>query len=351
MIHADDELRELLEDFFAREVNPDLVSSVERSGEWPADLWERAKRVQIPSIGIAEQSGGVGGTLADVGTLVRAAAYRATPLPLLEHHLASWLVEQAGLVPVEGPLTFSGLGPDPVPPVVDGTISGRLEAVPWAGAVAGVVVLTTDGSGRDVVAVVDPRQTALEHHVDLAGTPTPTVVMDGVAVGAAPLADPSGFARRADVLGCAAMAGILGRLYDITAHYVAERQQFGKPVGSFQAVQIHTVTLAQAASISMLAVDRALSAVAEGDGRVEGVAASTVVGEQAVLAARAAHQAHGAIGMTREYPLQQLTRRLHAWRQAWRSLAESQTAMGEFAVSSPRLSELVARHPEEGSFA
>ena len=48
------------------------------------------------------------------------------------------------------------------------------------------------------------------------------------------------------------------------------------------------------------------------------VAAARVVMDDAItLATRAAHQAHGAMGVTREYPLHQLTRRLWAWRHEW----------------------------------
>jgi acyl-CoA dehydrogenase len=348
MIRADDELVELLEDFFATEVAPELVDQVERSGEWPSALWHKVGQVEIPAIGINEADGGVGGSLADVAALIQLAAYRATPLPLLENHLASFLVAETGLDPIDGPLTFAGLGPDAVPRVIDGTLTGRVEAVPWAGAATAAVVLTADESGRDVIAIIDLVDVALEPHVDLAGTPIPTVILDGAAVRVASLADRDALVRRAEVLHCADLAGLLRRLYDLTAQYVSERQQFGKPVGSFQAVQIHTVTLAQAASIAMLAVDRAVSAVADGGGRLEAAAASVVVGEHAVLAARAAHQAHGAIGMTREYPLQQLTRRLQARRQAWGSLTAAQESMGWHALAAPSLSDLIARHPKEG---
>jgi acyl-CoA dehydrogenase len=61
-------------------------------------------------------------------------------------------------------------------------------------------------------------------------------------------------------------------------------------------------------------VDRAGLATASGDGTFDAAAAKLVVNQQAALAVRAAHQAHGAIGMTQEYRLQHLTRRLNAWR-------------------------------------
>lgn len=120
VVRADAELVELLEDFFDREVTPDLVETTERAGRLPTALWDRAESVQIPWIGIAEEHGGVGGTFADVVALVHHATYRATPLPLLEHHLAATLLVRAGLGHVDGPLTVAGISQHDAIPAVDG---------------------------------------------------------------------------------------------------------------------------------------------------------------------------------------------------------------------------------------
>jgi acyl-CoA dehydrogenase len=218
--------------------------------------------------------------------------------------------------------------------------------VAWADDSAAIVVLTRDDADRDVVAVVERERVEVEPSHDLAGMPLGTVVAENVPVELAAIADPAEFRRYADVLRCAAMAGLQKRLYDMTSAYVSERHQFGKPVGSFQAVQVHTVALAQCASMSLVAVDRAANAVSLGGGEFEVRATGTVVGENAVRAAAAAHQAHGAIGMTREYPLQQVTRRLHCLRQLWSPHNEGAVLVGGIVLGSPSLSELVARHPE-----
>src|SRR5258708_24588982 len=51
-----------------------------------------------------------------------------------------------------------------------------------------------------------------------------------------------------------------------------------------------------------------------GDARFEIAAAKLLANRAALTATRAAHQAHGAMGMTREYPLHHLSRRLWSWR-------------------------------------
>ncbi|WP_338748775.1 acyl-CoA dehydrogenase family protein [Janibacter alittae] len=350
LVAPDPEIVELLTDFFAREVTPEVVDAAERAGALPRELWERAEAVEIPWIGIAEEHGGVGGTSADAVAMLQLAGHRATPLPLLEHHVAVTLLGRAGVEPVAGPLTLAGASThEPVPQVVDGVLSGEIQAVPWAGEAAGVVVLTTDQTGRDVVVLVRREDYTVAAATDMAGIPGPRVRVDSpsgivgeLVGGAAPLR------RHAEVMRSAVLAGLTQRLYDITARYVSERRQFGKPVGSFQSVQVHVVGLAQAAAMSTLGVERAAGAVALGAGEFEVDAMTVVVEQNAARAAAAAHQAHGAIGMTREYPLQQVTRRVHSMLQVWAPSCDVQARVGRMVLASPSLSELVARHPEEG---
>jgi acyl-CoA dehydrogenase len=68
--------------------------------------------------------------------------------------------------------------------------------------------------------------------------------------------------------------------------------------------------------------------VAEGGGSFEVAAAKAVVDDAVVEGTRAAHQAHGAMGVTREYPLHHLTRRLWAWRHEHGGGREWRIALG-----------------------
>lgn len=350
LIAPDPEIVKLLSDFFSREVTPEAVDAAERAGVLPQDLWDRAESVEIPWMGIPEEYGGVGGTSADAVAMLRLAGQRSTPLPLLEHHLAATLLGRGGVDQVGGPLTLAGVAAhEPVPHVVGGALSGEIAAVPWASEAAAIVVLTADEAGRDVVALLRRGDYAVTEAKDLAGIPVPRVLIDNAPVIVGQLAGGAGsLRRRAEVMRSAFLAGLTERLYEITAQYVSERHQFGKPIGSFQSVQMHVVGLAQAAAMSTLSVERAAGAVAVGAGAFEVDAMTVIVEENAARAAAAAHQAHGAIGMTREYPLQQITRRVHALRQLWAPLSDAQLRVGRAALAAPSLSELIARNPEEG---
>jgi acyl-CoA dehydrogenase len=128
-------------------------------------------------------------------------------------------------------------------------------------------------------------------------------------------------------------AGALGAVAQMTVDYTNQRHQFGKPVATFQAVQLHLITAAQSAVRAQMAADIAVRALAAGDASFEIAAARVIVDDAITLGTRAAHQAHGAMGVTREYPLHHFTRRLWAWRHEWGTTRDWRRRVGERAIA------------------
>jgi acyl-CoA dehydrogenase len=131
------------------------------------------------------------------------------------------------------------------------------------------------------------------------------------------------------------MAGALERLEALALEYTATRRQFGKPVGTFPAVQAHLVHAAQHSATVNMALSAAVHAAERVSARFEIAAAKLLANQAATEATRHAHQAHGAMGMTREYPLHHFSRRLWAWRseygdaRGWsRTLGDAVRAVG-----------------------
>jgi acyl-CoA dehydrogenase len=165
------------------------------------------------------------------------------------------------------------------------------------------------------VAVVDSAAVTIVPGTDLAGLPRDVVRFADAPAAVRPWnRQVESAAARGALLRAAQMAGAVQEVARLTHEYVTQRVQFGQSVGRFQSVQQHVVTLAQMAVMSTLVVERAGLAAVSGDGTFDLCAAKLVVNQNAALAVRAAHQAHGAIGMTQEYRLQHFTRRLNAWR-------------------------------------
>ena len=110
----------------------------------------------------------------------------------------------------------------------------------------------------------------------------------------------------------ALMLGAAESALDMTVAYVSGRAQFGKPLGKFQAVQQSLAVFAGEVASGLSACGLAF-ARKEPDWRAVAVAKMRA-GVAASVGCNAAHQAHGAMGVTAEYPLHLRTRRLWAWR-------------------------------------
>jgi alkylation response protein AidB-like acyl-CoA dehydrogenase len=111
----------------------------------------------------------------------------------------------------------------------------------------------------------------------------------------------------------AQLVGATARLVEMAVAYVSERKQFGRPIGSFQAVKHHLANAAVKLEYARPLVYRAAWSVARRDPRraLHVSMAKEEAGLAAAFAARTALQVHGAIGYTWEQDL-------HIWmRRAW----------------------------------
>jgi alkylation response protein AidB-like acyl-CoA dehydrogenase len=115
------------------------------------------------------------------------------------------------------------------------------------------------------------------------------------------------------------MAGAMGQALALSIEHVNTRQQFGRPLGKFQAVQQSLAVMA----CEVRAVDAAAAALAA---RLDAVGLDPAAADFEIAAAKLranravgvvtaiAHQMHGAIGFTREYDLNRVTVPLMRWR-------------------------------------
>lgn len=109
---------------------------------------------------------------------------------------------------------------------------------------------------------------------------------------------------------CAEMLGGADRVLEMTTEYVKERVQFGRPVGSFQAVQHHCANMATDVEGCRYVAYQAAWRVSERLPAEREVAiAKAWVSDAYRRVCALGHQSHGAIGFTKEYDLQLFTRR------------------------------------------
>ncbi len=141
----------------------------------------------------------------------------------------------------------------------------------------------------------------------------------GTALAAGPVA---AAAWQRGVLGTAAMlVGLADRMLSMTVGYVADRRQFGVPVGSFQAVKHRLADAFLAVEFARPAVLAAgwAQAAAAVDAAEQTSLAKVLASDAASVVSRAAIQCHGAIGYTTEYDLHLFAKRAWALAASWGS--------------------------------
>ena len=145
--------------------------------------------------------------------------------------------------------------------VTSGHVSGRLADVPWGRHVAHVVALADD-HGRPVVVLLDTaHSTQRSLRQNVAGEPRDDLAFDrttplGMAALPAALA-PDVLLQGGALLRAAQTAGALQALLEMSTRYATERVQFGKAIGSFQAIGHQIAVLAEHVALACVTAEAA----------------------------------------------------------------------------------------------
>ena len=316
----------------------EAIQNAETVGEAP-EIWAAYSETGFPWISIDENLGGSGGTLLDALEVLRLVGYYSVPVPAAETGiLGGWLLSEAGLQVPEGIVTvLPDLGPD-LTIKVDGSqvsIAGSATRVPWARSAEVIAILFQD-DGNNYVASVNASDCVITPMTNMAGEPRDSVRFDGVVCSYAKVSesiDAQSFRLRGALSRVALMAGAIEKMSQLTVSYTNDRVQFGRPVARFQAVQQHLVWAAQDAALSRMAAESAGIEATRGKGDFEIASAKLIANQAASRATKACHQAHGAMGMTQEYPLHHYSRRLWSWRKEYGGDAEWSKWIGQLAVA------------------
>lgn len=314
------EIRSALRTILADHSTADAVLAAETEG-WNESLWNVLDQNGFGTIAVSEQIGGSGGSVADACAVLQEMGRSAASVPFAEHALlAGWLLALGNRALPEGVLTvIHDVSDMTVERTGDGiTVSGEAKHVAWASA-SSHVLAAVQVDDAPLALMLPTADLSVGEGMNLAQEQRRRVFADAVSVPSDNIwelpADALEQLRLRGALSRAALiAGALERVSELTVRYTSEREQFGKPIGRFQAVQRHIVRLAEMAQQAAMATT--VAALCAGDRLefFETASAKIIAGECASGGTAAAHQAHGAIGMTKEYELGQLSRRLWSWR-------------------------------------
>jgi len=321
----------LLKDYCRKEV---VLAS--EGGVWAQALWGALEAAGITAAVASERTGGSGIELSEALRLAGSAAAFSAPIPLGENYLATWILGRAGLPTHQGPASIAPSNARDVLSLkrqgAQWRLTGLARRVPWARH-ADAVVVVASGDGRDHVALVPPSGYSVKQGSNIAREARDTLTFDAMLADDVVAPSPDGL-QRLDVhaLGAALrtvqLAAALRRTLELTVRYAQDREQFGRSISKFQAIQHHLAVLASQTAVANAAADIALESLEPAIGHFNLGATKVRAGEAASVGAALAHQVHGAIGFTLEYELNLHTRRLWSWRDEFGNEAEWSSRVG-----------------------
>jgi alkylation response protein AidB-like acyl-CoA dehydrogenase len=310
-----DQLRALAQ---ARCTPADLRAAWESDLGWSPARWKALGEMGVTAVTVPEAFGGLGLGLVDLALLLEEAGRSGLPEPLTDTAaVAVPLLE--GLSDAGGELARRWLPPVAAGDAVVATASPGLPTMVTAG--ADVAIVFHHGS---LHAVESPAAVSTRRSVDGArrlwqlgarALAPSTALMGGEGA-------TSAWHRACDRGAWAAAAvlvGVAGRLIDMTAGYATERRQFGRPIGSFQAVKHHLAGALVKLEFARPLVYRAAWSLdeAEPEAPRHVSMAKSAASDAATQAAAVGLQVHGALGYTWEHDLHLWMKRAWALAGAW----------------------------------
>jgi acyl-CoA dehydrogenase len=308
----------------------DMMDAVFAEHGRDADLWQRLDGLGLVRLTGAEASGGSGAGWYEAAGLLTAAVRHGVRIPLAEHDLlACWFLDAVG-IPCDGAVRTVCLVDD----------NGAAAAVPWASQAERLVVIWTHGDGYRA-ADIAADSARITPGTNMIGEPRDLVVIDTAALeGTSVSADTLAQLRlKSALVRSIQLCAALDRALELSVEHAKSREQFGRPLARFQAVQHQVADIAAEAALARSATESALAVAAAGDWdspQLEFLvaAARSCAGHAASVVVRNAHQVHGAIGTTKEHRLHEYTRAALAWRSEFGSVRYWDAVLTDMALAA-----------------
>ncbi len=311
------EMKSFIEDT-AGKILKDMSTKEQRErfeeGEWAASLWQTIQESGLTLLGIEEEKGGVGGDHEDVFSILRLAGKHAAPIPLAEVIFANQFLA-----------AYGGEAEDRLRVVHFLEEESSLDQsrytlmnVPYGRYMDQVIVIHREGE-QAYYSIADVSTSEIEKNDNLAAEPRDHLTFSHL--GEKKKMDIPFKAAEEDYKAflalsrAAMMTGAMETVLALSIFYSKERQQFGRSLHKFQAVQHHLTAMAGEVAAAYAALAAASASYPSDLGKEYIAMAKIELSANANVVAKAAHQLHAGIGMTYEHELHHFTRRLWAWRE------------------------------------
>lgn len=336
------DIREMIintaEKIFRVHCTKEMLHDAEK-GTWPQTLWKNIEELGFTTVGVDERDNGTGGTMGDALALLKMVGKYAVPLQLAETMMGNWLLSKSGMDIVNGPLTVAPVNREDLfhfDKSPDGWhLTGKAENIPF-GRHASKIIIVGESEEGILVAAVDSNMCNFQEGTNIAGESRDQVRLENVFVTSeyvghvpAPMHLETLYMWGA-LTRIAMMVGGLERILEMSVNYSMEREQFGKQIAKFQAVQQQLAVLAGEVEAAKIAGAYSVE-FEDFEYKEKEIMMAKIRISQAVNKATAiTHQIHGAMGITDEYPLHYYTRRLWSWREEFGNETQWAEELGNY---------------------
>ena len=296
--HEQREIKDTARKFLADRFKPEKVRELAEARSYDDDLTKQVADLGWPGIAVAEENGGQGLGMVELAVICEEIGYACAPLPYLSSVGAALAIEAAGSEEQRA---------EWLPKLASGEATGSFGEVS-----EGESTLFGDLPSADVVVVFDGEGARLASLGDLEIEPFESIDATRAygkarsAAGDELPGDADAARDRIAVAIAAELTGIAQRAMEMAVDYARERQQFGRPIGAYQAVSHRCAAMfldtEEARSLTYYA---AWAADAEpGSLPLAAAMAGAKAADAAWEVANASLQVHGGIGFTWEHDLQ-----------------------------------------------
>jgi alkylation response protein AidB-like acyl-CoA dehydrogenase len=321
-------LRDLSRDLFEKESPPSRLRELWDGAEREPSVWRAMAGVGLTGLTVAEEHGGMGGDDVDLALVLEEAGRAALPEPLLETvGIATPLLAEAGTPEQAAEWLPRIAGGEAVATVA-------FAGAPFAVDAGEADLLIAEAGGGELHAL--PRGSFEATKVESEDRARLLYAVSWEPSEATRMPGDAGRARLRAAAGAAGVLnGISTKMLDMTLAYVKTRNQFGRPVGSFQAVKHKLADSHALVESARAATWYAAYAIAHSqpDAALAASVAKAYAGDAAAAANRAALQAHGGIGFTWEHDLHLWLKRGKALEQSYGSASEHRRVIADALFS------------------
>jgi acyl-CoA dehydrogenase len=315
-----------LDDVLSDQCTPAVVRELEAQPK-RRELWQTLVQQGLADALLPEADGGADVSLEQAFDLWQLCARYSLPLPLPETMWARAVLHAQGIQAPPGPIGL-GLGMVPkagVEPLVVDVSAGRACDHVLVQGFEGLVLLSVAS------AEVTPHGLAMDARM----TWSPQAVQAGTRLPPSQGAT-SDLKTVQALLAAVQLSGAMMVVFEQSLEHANQRQQFGKPIGKFQAIQHNLSLMAEQVFASRMAAQLACTGTWRDIQAVRVAVAKARTSQAAQQVTTLAHGLHGAMGFTSEFDLQLRTRRIYAWRQCAGAETHWQKALGESLLQHPK---------------